>query len=236
MMTELNSFRYTGLSELQELEKSLHNYNNFIVSSFIKHLSVPGKNILDFGAGMGTLAIIWSNLEKSAKITCFELDQHLLRFIRQRGLMISSRLDLEPIFDYVYTSNVLEHIEHDNDTLAQIHNVLMPNGKIGIFVPANKFIYSHIDKKLEHFRRYSKKELISKVRSNGFTVENCYYVDSLGVFAWLILKIFKIKFDSSGSKLLPIYDRLIWPISKFLDNLGLKYVFGKNLLLLASKN
>jgi SAM-dependent methyltransferase len=235
-MTEINAFRYTGLTELQLLEKSLHNYNNFIISTFIKHLSASGRNILDFGAGMGTLSVIWSNLDKSSNITCFEIDPRLILLIQQRGLMISTSLDLGPIFDYVYTSNVLEHIEHDNEALAQIHNALIPNGKIGIFVPANKFLYSHIDKKLEHFRRYSKKELISKVKSSGFTVESCYYVDSLGAFAWLLFKIFKIGIDSSDSKLLPIYGRLIWPISKFLDKLGLKYLFGKNLILLASKN
>ena len=235
-MVELNNFKYTGLSELKLLEKKIHNYNYFIVNTFINHLSASSKNILDFGAGMGTLSVIWRNLDESAKITCFELDQHLLRVIQQRGFMISSRLDPVPIFDYVYTSNVLEHIQHDTDALAQIHNVLLPNGKMGIFVPANRFLYSHLDKKLEHFRRYSKKELIRKVKNSGFTVENCYYADSLGLFAWLFFKIFRIGIDSPGSHLLSIYDQLIWPISRFLDNLGLKYLFGKNLVLLASKN
>jgi hypothetical protein len=102
-------------------------------------------------------------------------------------------------------------------------------------VPANKFIYSHIDKKLEHFRRYDKKELIEKVAGAGFKIDSCVFVDSIGLFAWLFLKIFKLQISESGSRLLPIYDKFIWPISQFLDNLGLKYLFGRNLLLLASK-
>ena len=54
-------------------------------------------------------------------------------------------------------------------------------------------------------------------------------------FCLVISKIFKIGLNDSGSALLPIYDKFIWPLSKLLDNLGLKYLFGKNLLLLAKK-
>ena len=235
-MSQQHDFIYTGFSELEVLEKSVCNYNNFIVKIFFRHLSNSGSTILEFGAGIGTLAMIFSELRNDLEIHCYELDVKQLKIIKQRGLKTVSHLGFEDHFDYVYTSNVLEHIENDIEALSQINTVLTPSGKIGIYVPANKYLYSHIDKKLKHFRRYSKKELISKVRSCGFTVECCYFVDSLGVFAWLFFKIFKIGIDSSGSKLLLIYDRLIWPISKFLDNLGLKYLFGKNLVLLGSKN
>ena len=97
------------------------------------------------------------------------------------------------------------------------------------------FLYSNIDSKLGHYRRYSKKNLINKVSKSGFQIESCVYVDSLGFFAWLFLKIFKLGINDSGSLLLPIYDKFICPLSKMLDKLGLKFLFGKNLLLLARK-
>jgi SAM-dependent methyltransferase len=235
-MSEQYSFNYSGFSELEVLEKCVRNYNHFIVKKFINHLSNSDGTVLDFGAGIGTLAKIFSELRNDLEIYCYELDVKQLEIIKQRGLKTVSKLGFEALFDYVYTSNVLEHIENDIQALCQINSVITPNGKIGIYVPANKYLYSHIDKKLEHFRRYSKKELIRKVENSGFTVENCYYADSLGLFAWLFFKIFRIRIDSPGSHLLSIYDQLIWPISRFLDNLGLKYLFGKNLVLLASKN
>ena len=128
-----------------------------------------------------------------------------------------------------------KHIDDDSSALKTLFNSLTPDGKLGIFVPANQLVYSHIDKKLDHFRRYSKNDLVKKVMNAGFKIDKCYYVDSIGLVAWLFAKVFKLEFSQEGSSLLKIYDKFIWPISQFLDNLGFKYLFGKNLLLLASK-
>ena len=168
-------------------------------------------------------------------ITCFEPDERQVKILLERGLSGSTSLSEDSEFDYIFTSNVLEHIEDDRATIKYLFNHLGQDGKLGIFVPANKFIYSHIDKKFKHFRRHSKKDLIEKIAESGFEIDSCVFVDSIGLLAWLFLKIFKLQISESGSRLLLIYDKFIWPISQFLDKLGLKYLFGKNLLLLASK-
>ena len=232
-MSEMGGFHYSGLVELEKLELNLDNYNHFIVTQFINHATSKNK-VLDFGAGIGTLSNIWKKLEGTSSITCLEPDQSQVKIILERGLSGFTSLSVDSTFDYIFTSNVLEHIDDDRAAIKFLFNHLISGGKVGIFVPANKFIYSHIDKKLEHIRRYDKKELIEKVAGAGFKIDSCVFVDSIG-FAWLFLKIFKLQISESGSRLLPIYDKFIWPISQFLDNLGLKYLFGKNLLLLASK-
>jgi SAM-dependent methyltransferase len=234
-VTEFSSFIYSGKAELEKLEANLQNYNKFIVSSFTNHAGPRAKNILDFGAGIGTLSNIWRNLRADSKIACLEVDKAQHSILVNRGFFALENLPNEMLFDYIFTSNVLEHIEDDQKTLDKLFTTLNSGGGIGIFVPANRFIYSITDTKLGHFRRYSKKELINKVSRSGFKIDLCVYVDSLGFFAWLFLKIFKIGLNDSGSVLLPIYDKFIWPLSKLLDNLGLKYMFGKNLLLLAKK-
>jgi hypothetical protein len=182
------------------------------------------------------LSAIWKNLNENVSITCIELDQNQVRIIKERGLV--AREDFAPGLkvEYIFTSNVLEHIEDDQSTLLSFYNHLNVNGKLGIFVPANQFLYSHIDKKLEHFRRYAKVELEEKVKRAGFKIDECRFVDSLGLFAWFFVKTFKLEISNEESILLKIYDNFIWPISKTLDFLGLKFFFGKNLLLLASKN
>ena len=226
-------FQYTGLSELEKLEENLKNYNKFIVSKFMKHSQA--SSVIDFGAGIGTLSAIWKNLNKNVSITCIELDLTLVRIIKQRGFVARENFDPNLKVEYIFTSNVLEHIKDDQSTLSSFHHHLNVDGKLGIFVPANPLLYSHIDEKLEHFRRYSKAELTEKVKSAGFEVDECYFVDSLGLFAWFFVKVFKLEISNEGSTLLKIYDRFIWPISKTLDFLGLRFLFGKNLLLLASK-
>jgi SAM-dependent methyltransferase len=233
-MSEMLNFQYSGLAELEKLELNLKNYNQFIVTQFIFHATCTTR-VLDFGAGIGTLSNIWKKQEPASLITCFEPDESQVKIILERGLSGFTSLSDDSEFDYIFTSNVLEHIEEDRAAIKYLFNHLGSDGKLGIFVPANKFIYSHIDKKFEHFRRYSKRELIEKVAESGFKIDSCVFVDSIGLFAWLFLKIFKLQISESGSRLLPIYDKFIWPISQFLDNLGLKYLFGKNLLLLASK-
>jgi hypothetical protein len=63
------------------------------------------------------------------------------------------------------------------------------------------------------------------------------YCDSIGVPASIALKVFG--FDSKnglgGTRSLDFYDRIIYPASRLLDLLGLKYFFGKNLFVLARK-
>ena len=233
-MSEMGSFQYTGLSELKKLESNQKNYNSFIVSKFMKHSQAV--NVVDFGAGIGTLSAIWKNLNENVSITCVELDRNQVRIIKERGLVAIESFDPNLKVDYIFSSNVLEHIEDDQSTLSSFYHHLSANGKLGIFVPANQFLYSHLDKKLEHFRRYSKVDLEEKVKQAGFKIDECTFVDSLGLFAWLFLKIFKLEISNEGSNLLKIYDKFIWPISKTLDYLGLRFFFGKNLLLLASKN
>jgi hypothetical protein len=233
-MSEMGRFQYTGLSELENIESNLKNYNSFIVSKFIKHSQAV--SIIDFGAGIGTLSAIWKNMNENVSITCIEKDQNQVNVIKERGLIAREDFDPHIKVEYIFTSNVLEHIEDDQSALSIFYQHLDVNGKLGIFVPANPFLYSHIDKKLEHFRRYSKVELEEKIVKAGFKIDKCIFVDSLGLFAWLLIKVFKIEISNQGSKLLKIYDRFVWPISRTLDQLGLRFFFGKNLMLLASKN
>jgi hypothetical protein len=232
-MSEMGNFQYTGLSELEKIEGNLKNYNKFIVSKFMKHSQA--SSVIDFGAGIGTLSAIWKNLNENVSITCIELDLTQVRIIDQRGLVARENFDPNLKVEYIFTSNVLEHIKDDDSTLSSFYHHLNVDGKLGIFVPANPLLYSHIDKRLGHFRRYSKAELEEKVKKAGFIIDESTFVDSLGLFAWLFTKVFKLEITNESSNLLRIYDKFIWPISKTLDLLGLRFLFGKNLLLLASK-
>ena len=70
--------------------------------------------------------------------------------------------NLEEQFDSFFCSNVLEHIEDDENAMGNIAKI--PNIKKGvIIVPANNHIYSRIDKNLGHYRRYDKKILLNKL-------------------------------------------------------------------------
>jgi SAM-dependent methyltransferase len=233
-MSEFSNFSYTGLTELEDLERSLLNYNTFIVNKFINHAN-DSTNILDFGAGIGTLSSIYRNINPDVNITCLEIDQKQVEIIEKRNFEVILFLNDAQKFDYIFSSNVLEHIDNDLNALKSIYKNLRQGGGLGIFVPAHQVLFSHVDKKFEHFRRYSKKDLMDKVRSSGFEIEYCAYVDFLGFFAWGVAKILKLDFDNENTSRLKFYDKFVWPVSKFIDNMGARFFLGKNLMVLARK-
>ena len=62
-------------------------------------------------------------------------------------------------YDLIFTSNVLEHIEDDVTILHDLFLHTNDGGQLVVYVPAFQFLYSRLDEKAGHFRRYSKKDL-----------------------------------------------------------------------------
>jgi SAM-dependent methyltransferase len=167
-----------------------------------------------------------------------EIDSELTKVLDERGFQSSSSIsDYQAKFDYVFTSNVLEHIQNDLAALQEIHTKLNHQGKLAIYVPAFQFLFSNLDTQVGHYRRYSKKELEQKLIQAGFEIQTWRYVDSLGVFAALVTKVlgYQGKLGLGGEKSLKLYDKILFPVSRGLDFVGLKRVLGKNLFLVVGK-
>jgi SAM-dependent methyltransferase len=195
-------------------------------------------SICEFGAGTGFLADIFSKNYGLSPV-CVELDPQLCEHIKKKGYTAVRHLsELPNQFDAIYTSNVLEHIEDDIQALRDLYSKLKQGGRIGIYVPANPILFSQMDKAIGHFRRYRKRELIEKVELANFRIIQVQFDDSLGFFASLVLKFlgYRNLLGLGTTKSLRIYDDLVFPISNFLDNVGLRFFLGKNLLLIGIKD
>jgi len=237
---------YSGKSELLISENALASYNQFIVKEFMKFSNLNkseteslgrGFRTLDFGAGYGTLALIWRELT-GQQVECLEIDEDQLSEIKSRGFIAwNSIAMIKNKFDFIYSSNVLEHIEKDESCIIDLAELLEQGGRIGIYVPAFMVLFSDLDRSVGHFRRYGKKELIRKVENTGLTVTKCQYVDSIGFFASLVIKAlgWKSTGNIGGAKSLKIYDMIIFPISRLVDTLTFGKIVGKNLMLIAEK-
>lgn len=228
--------KYSGVQELLDMEQGLQFYSKDVVKKMKKGLKIKkGNKILDFGAGTGFLAEIWRENYEINPI-CLEIDPSLVDMLVAKKFKVFQKMDqIQDIFEFVYTSNVLEHIQDDVSALIDIKNKMSINGKLAIYVPALPILFSDFDTSIGHFRRYSKKELIKKVSDAGLEVENCYWNDSLGVLASLTVKFlgYEGKLKVSYGKFLFIYDKIIYPISKICDSIIFKYLIGKNLFLIA---
>jgi SAM-dependent methyltransferase len=228
---------YGGKQELLDSEVGLPKYNSAIVSKFVRNLGLfkNGIEVLEFGSGTGTLAEIMHN-DYGIKVDCVEVDPHLCEMVRKKGLKCERFLEkLQEKYDVIYTSNVLGHIQNDLEAIISIKKVMKNNSLLGIYVPAHQFLFSEMDEKIGHFRRYSKEELIEKVETAGFEVVLVRYDDVIGVMASFLVKLVGYKNSSRlGSPLsFKIYDNLIWPLSSILDNFGLNRVTGKNIFMVA---
>jgi len=228
---------YSGASELWSIEGALKNYNYNLVgvmTSFFKRTD----RILEFGAGIGTLAILWSE-QTGVVPECVEIDPNLRKELSKRNIACYANLtELTGCYDGIYTSNVLEHIEDDVSALINLREKLKPESNIAIYVPAFQFLYSKMDSAVGHYRRYGKKELRQKLESAGFNVKHIVYSDSIGFFVWVLLKLMGSEAQDSLSNIdaLIRYDKYILPLSKFLDKVGFKYILGKNILAVAKRN
>jgi SAM-dependent methyltransferase len=233
---------YSGIEELWAIESQLKNYNKDIALKISRGFQSSDK-VLEFGGGIGSIAsIIYIN--KGIKPDCVELDPDLRLILDERGFESTATIkELNKEYDHVYLSNVLEHIDDDIAVLKQIHSVLKEDGKVVIYSPAFQVLYTSFDAQVGHFRRYSLGDLRKKLIQANFTILYYEFVDSLGFFAWILLKFNTIFHFTKASqtnqithKSFVIYDRYFYPISKLMDSLGLRYLIGKNILTIAKKN
>ncbi len=141
--------------------------------------------------------------------------------------------------------DVLEHIEEDSDFLGLLRNTLMPGGKIIITVPTHQFLFSDFDKKLGHFRRYSRNQLVQQIEQAGLEIlETKFFMKALVAPAFFLRKIavnigmFSKKDNSPKEHLkryfervsVPIYINLIKGMDRVFPN-----QFGLSLLIVCTK-
>ena len=81
--------------------------------------------------------------------------------------------------------DVLEHVENDAAFLSAVIEKIPAGGLVFITVPAFQFLFSEHDTFLKHYRRYSKKELLTLINSQNLRVEECRYFYASLFFARL---------------------------------------------------
>lgn len=234
-MQTKHSLDYSATDELFNIEV-MKNYNNSIVNSAIDNLSNPKniQNVIDFGAGIGTLSALFR--KKSFQPICVEVDQKNCEILKKRGFNTVSSLDqIDEDISFIFSSNVLEHINNDVEILNQMREKLSDDGNLFLYLPAHRLLWSQLDEAVGHYRRYSFKDLAQKLQQADFEIKKMHYADSIGFLATIAIKIFGFNSNKSlGSKSsLEFYDRYIFPVSKFLDYIGLNKIIGKNIILVA---
>jgi SAM-dependent methyltransferase len=228
----LSSAEYSGIANLEVMEEAVR-YNDFL-ARLVVSVAPPGGRLLDFGAGTGRFA--GRVAAQGFDVVCVEPDRRLRGELERKGLRATADLAGVPSgsIDAVYSLNVLEHIEDDAAALEGLRRVLKPGGRLLLYVPAFMMLYSAMDRRVGHVRRYRKQPLARLVRNAGFTVEEVRYADSLGFAASIALKLFGSRSGDLSPGTVRFYDRWLFPLSRALDRI-LSPVVGKNLVLRATR-
>ena len=228
-------FEYIGREILESHEVTLERYNKSILSNILNSFPSLDDNseILDFGAGVGTLAMIFMEMTNIKPIT-LEIDETQKAILRNRGFEVRNELTPgKDTFDLIYTSNVLEHIVDDLAVIKELSLCLKDSAsRLVIYVPAFPFLFSDLDRAVDHVRRYTKKDLKQKLESCGLEVLKCHYADSLGFFATILIKLlgWKRSINLGSDRSIRFYDRFIFPISALLDKVVMRHILGKNVI------
>lgn len=220
------------------------NYHRWILDEFRPFL---GKRAVEVGAGTGLFSelLLAENLDALSLVEPSEMFDHLRKNISQvetakeinfhQAVFAGVHRQIADHYkpDSIIYVNVLEHIEDDIAELKMIYQSLPEKGRCFIFVPALQTLYGEFDRKIGHFRRYSKKEIAEKCESVGFRVLKLKYFDFAGIFPWYV-KYKMLKSDSLESGAVALYDKIAVPlVSRFEKYFSMPV--GKNILVVAEK-
>ncbi len=168
--TEDNYWWYRGLRAL--LQHALARY------------APRGAMILDAGCGTG------ANLKLMQSYGCaigVDISEEAIAFCHARGVpreraFLASLTELpfpDALFDLAVSFDVICNIPEDVTALGEMARVLKPGGRLVLQLPAYQWLWSAHDVAVGHQRRYSARDLRTKIARVGLTVERVTHTNAL---------------------------------------------------------
>lgn len=221
-----------------EIMSKIDFYNKWTYSFFKTHLK---DNVLEIGSGIGNFTKLY--LDSGHTVVASEIQKNYINFLKKRFKTKKIKVvygDIEKnkfnrkisSCGSVVCQNVLEHIRDDVYALANMRRKLKKGGRLILLVPAHMFLFGTLDEKLGHFRRYTQKNLSSKVKRAGFKIISVRYINFIATIGWYISG--RILDDQVISErkvnFFNLISRPFLELEKFI-----KLPFGLSVLLIAEK-
>jgi len=230
--------------ENMSLEKNeeMDNFVDWMYENIQPHI---GDTVIEAGAGIGTYsgkaasdgkevyAVEYSNDYVELLKNKFA-DKEKLHIIHDSITNNSFVEDLKPHgIDSVFSLNVLEHVEDDQEALDNFYKVLKPGGTAVVLVPAHPFLFNTLDTAVGHIRRYSKKEFKGKISKAGFNIDELYYFNFPAIVGWFLngnmLKRDKIEPSATAA-----FNKIV-PIARWIEKVILRRKIGISLIAVINK-
>jgi ubiquinone/menaquinone biosynthesis C-methylase UbiE len=152
---------------------------------------LPTATILDVGTSTGTNLRMLRDLGFS-DVSGLDFSMEAIAHCESKGFAGVKQGDIcampfpDEKFDLVLATDIIEHVDDDEQALHEIARVLKPGGRALVTVPAFKILWGLQDRVAQHKRRYSKLELLDRIGAAGLTIETSYHFNYL-LFAPILI-------------------------------------------------
>lgn len=147
--------------------------NRLIIQLLTKHFA-HARSLLEVGCGTGFVLRGINDARPELELVGSELHPAGLAFAQRRlpeadlYQMDARHIPFHSEFDVVLALDVIEHIEEDEAVMAEMFKAVKAGGGAIVSVPQHPRLWSANDVFSQHKRRYTRKELTSKLRNAGF--------------------------------------------------------------------
>ncbi len=150
---------------------------NRLIVSTLRRRFPQARSLLEIGCGSGAVLRELHAAFPGMRLVGGDLFEEGLEIARRRlpGIELlrfdAREIPFEREFDVVAAFDVLEHVDEDERVLAGLWRAARPGGGLVLLVPQHRWLWSDADRVARHVRRYTRRELVSKVRRADFAVE-----------------------------------------------------------------
>jgi SAM-dependent methyltransferase len=248
---ENDGFMESGFELLFESEEQsfwFRTRNKIILHLYKKFGPKVGAKFLEIGCGTGYVLNGFRNTFSDLEITGSEIFLNGLKLAKKRMpeanfiQLDATNIPFREVYDAIGAFDVIEHIDDDQLVLQNCYKALKSKGYLFISVPQYRFMWSYLDEISYHKRRYSKNELIQKVREAGF--ETKFITSFIFVLfpAMVLSRLIKGsgKKENTSEEVLPgkVLNSIFYILTLFdvfLVKLGISLPWGGSLILVARK-
>lgn len=219
---------------------------NYLILYYLNKYFPNMKNYLEIGCGTGYVLSAVKQKFPNCSINGSELYEEGLKYAKTRVpdanliQLDAVKMEEKNIYDVFGAYDVLEHIFDDEKVIENLYQSLINyndgfvRGGI-ITVPQHMFMWSNTDDAAQHVRRYSQKELRSKLEKAGFKVVRITgFVSLLFPFMLFSRVVNKKKVNTVNELSIPnwlnCFFSLIMKIELVLIKIGVSFPFGGSIL------
>jgi len=175
-------------------------------------------DIFELGPGAGATLQFFNKYGKVSGLDTSKLSQ---QYCLARGIsnVMVSNAKTFPLksksFDLCLAVDVIEHIESPQQAINELYRVCRPGGLVMMVIPAFQFLWSDRDVRLDHYHRYTTKEIRILVGNAGFEVLKLSYINFF--YFPILWSLVKIKKGRLKTDVATVPGFLNWVLLKFLD-------------------